>query len=450
MASSRKPKQSSILEQIECTLREQVAEHNRLTVALSGGVDSVVLLHALHTLSCSMNFELSAVHVEHGISPFASQWSNFCQARCDALGVPLQISRLQVKKTPQVSLEAAARHARYQIFKQIQTDFIVLAQHQDDQVETILLQLLRGAGVKGLGGMPVARKLDTSGTVKLLRPLLDITRATIMQYAQQYQLEWVTDESNEDITYNRNFLRHNIFPLIEARLPAYRHTLSRAGCHLAEASHLLDELADSDSKFTMKNGELRIERLRQLSLPRAKNLLRYLFSQQDAMQPSTVKLAEILRQLLRAGDDTRLHLIFGEVEIRCFKGLVKIQPARIPPKITTPLIWHGEQTWILESLGGAIEWRRQANGGIDPQKLIDQSVTARLRIGGERFQPDCQRPRRSLKKILQEASIPPWERDTLPLIYSGDRLVWVPGIGIDCFFQALPGEWSIMPIWLPN
>ena len=450
MASSRKPKPSTILEQIECTLREHLAEQNRLTVALSGGVDSVVLLHALHALSGSMTFELSAVHVEHGISPFASQWSNFCQARCDALGVPLQIFRLQVKKIPQVSLEAAARHARYQIFKQIQTDFIVLAQHQDDQVETILLQLLRGAGVKGLGGMPVVRKLDTAVTVKLLRPLLDITRATIMQYAQQHQLAWVTDESNEDITYNRNFLRHNIFPLIEARFPAYRHTLSRASRHLAEASHLLDELAYSDSKLTMTNGELRVDSLRQLSLARAKNLLRYLFSQQDVIQPSSIKLAEILRQLLTAGDDTRLHLIFGEVEIRCFKGLVKIQPARTPPKIATPLIWHGEQAWILDSLGGKIEWHRQANGGIDPQKLTDQPVTARLRTGGERFQPDCQRPRRSLKKILQEALIPPWERNTLPLIYSGDRLVWVPGIGIDCFFQALPGEWGIMPLWLPN
>jgi tRNA(Ile)-lysidine synthase len=450
MANSRKSRQNTILERVESILREYVSEQDHLVVALSGGIDSVVLLHVLHALARSMAFRLSALHVEHGISPFAAQWSDFCQNQCNTLGVSLQIFRLQVKKTPQVSLEAAARQARYQVFKHIEADYIVLAQHQDDQVETVLLQLLRGAGVKGLGGMPIVRKLNPTGSVRLLRPLLEVTRETIVQYARQHHLNWVMDESNDDIMFNRNFLRHRIFPLLESRFPAYRQTLSRASHHLGEASHLLDELAETDGKLTMIGDNLHIDGLRQLSLPRAKNLLRYVFSQQEVTQPSTVKLEEILRQLLSAGADTQLHLVFGDMEVRCFKGRVKIQPKRVQPEITAPLVWQGESYWILEPLKGAIECVHQEGTGINPHKLTENTVTARLRTGGERFQPDCKRPRRSLKKILQEALLPPWERDALPLLFSGEQLVWVPGIGVDCAFQAAAGELGVVLTWLPN
>lgn len=450
MASSRKSKPSTLLECVERILHERISEKEHLVVALSGGVDSMVLLHLLHTLSGSMAFRLSAVHVEHGISPFAPQWSDFCQNQCHMLGIPLQVFRLQIKKTPQVSLEAAARQARYQVFGSIRADCLVLAQHQDDQVETVLLQLLRGAGVKGLGGMPVLRKLEMTGAVRLLRPLLEVTRKIIMQYAQQHHLSWVSDESNDDTMLNRNFLRHRVFPLVEARFPAYRQTLSRASHHLAEAAHLLDELAESDSKSAMTADNLRLDGLRQLSLPRAKNLLRYVLSQQEVILPSTIKLEEILRQLLSAKVDSQLHLVFGEIEIRCFKGLVRILPLRVQAERVTPLVWQGEKHWVLKSLGGSIEWVRQEGTGINPLKLAEKAVTVRLRMGGERFQPNCKRPRRSLKKILQEASLPPWERNALPLLFSGDELVWVPSIGVDCAFQAASGEWGVVPIWHPS
>lgn len=450
MANSRKSSSITILERVESALCAQVTGEDHLVVALSGGVDSVVLLHLLHTLSRSMTFRLSAVHVEHGISAYAAQWSDFCQELCETLGIPIQIFRLKVRKAPQVNLEAAARQARYQVFERIQTDYIVLAHHQDDQVETVLLQLLRGAGVKGLGGMPAIRKLDSAGAVRLLRPLLEVSRETIMQYARQHRLSWVSDESNDDTTFNRNFLRHAILPQVEQRFPAYRETISRASHHLGEAAHLLDELAEMDSKRAMIAGYLHIENLRKLSFPRAKNLLRYMCSQHDAIQPSTVKLEEILRQLLTAGTDTRLHLVFGEMEIRCFKGLVRMQSKYFQPEITAPLVWHGEHRWVLEPLGGTIEYVQREGAGIKRDKLVEKLVTVRLRVGGERFQPDCKRPRRSLKKILQEAVLPPWERKSLPLLFSGEQLVWVPGIGVDCAFQAMPGESGLMLTWRPN
>lgn len=168
-------------------------------------MDSVVLLHLLATLSKSMQLDVSAVHVEHGISAHSSQWSTFCQTLCDSLAIPLSTHRLKICKQPQKSLEALAREARYQIFRQIQADYVVLAQHQDDQVETLMLQLLRGAGIKGLSAMPTVRLFAPGKTIRLLRPLLNIPRSKIQKYAKFQKLSWVTDESNLDTSYDRNF-----------------------------------------------------------------------------------------------------------------------------------------------------------------------------------------------------------------------------------------------------
>ncbi len=452
MASIRRLNLNGIREAVEIVLRQYVPEQNHLILALSGGVDSVVLLQILAQTSKQFAFNLSAIHIEHGISPNAKQWSDFCQNYCDALGVPLTIFRLNIKKQPQVSLEAAARRARYTIFRGLSADFIVLAHHLDDQVETLQLQLLRGAGLRGLAAMPVMRLLSRAGNVKLLRPLLTISRNSILNYAEQNELKWVTDESNKDITYHRNFLRHQIFPLLEQCYPAYRETITRTSRHIGEAIQLLDVLAENDRQLVMVAGDIHIEQLRKLDLLRAKNLLRYIFSQHDIIQPSTIKLEEILRQLWAATADNHLRLSFGEIEIRLFKNVVKLLPKAksLDQEKDQLFYWHGEADWQIEQLGGVIKWSNRIGAGIDSKKLMENPVIARLRKGGERFQPNCKRPRRSLKKFFQEAAIPEWERNSLPLLLSGDQLVWVAGIGIDCEFQALPGEPSLVPSWHPN
>lgn len=452
MGSIRKLSLNGIRETVEVVLRQYVSEQNHLVLALSGGVDSVVLLQILAQISKQFTFNLSAVHVEHGISPNAKQWSDFCQNYCDALSIPLTIFHLSIKKQSQVSLEAAARQARYAIFKEIPADFIVLAHHLDDQVETLQLQLLRGTGLKGLAGMPIIRLLNPGGSVKLFRPLLAVSRDTIQNYALLNKLTWVTDESNDDITYHRNFLRHQIFPLLEQRYPAYRETLARTSRHIGEAIQLLNDLAEDDSQSVVVAGDIHIEQLRKLDFLRAKNLLRYVFSRHDIIQPSTQKLEEILRQLWMAKSDNRLHLVFGEFEIRLYKNLVKLLPKTKLPNFDQDQLfyWHGEPDWLIEPLGGIIKWSNSMGIGINAKKLMENPVAVRLRKGGERFQPNCKRPRRSLKKILQEAAIPEWERNDLPLLLSGNQLVWVVGIGIDCGFQAMPGEQGLIPSWHPH
>lgn len=469
-------------------LRRQVRRGDRLVVALSGGIDSVVLLHLLVPLSASMGFRLSAVHVDHGISANAGKWSAFCRELCYGMSILLETTRLKIEREPGTSLEAVARDGRYQVFAKLEADYVVLAHNQDDQAETVLLQLLRGAGVKGLAAMPLVRDLPLGEELRdeslvaevrrefpdaaslrdrprMLRPLLDASRREIEDYARENDLRWIVDESNEDVSFDRNFLRSEVFPLLEKRFPAYRATFSRASRHMAEASDLLDELAKADSAASVAAERLHIEDLRKLSLPRARNLLRYTLARRGAVLPSTVKLDEMLRQLLFSRCDANPHVIFGDVEMRCFRGTIHVGKAGpllqdtsgeavVPPisvASVAPVAWGGESELSLPHLGGVLSFKREnrvENGaGIHMAKFSEQPVTIRIRQGGERLRPDCNRPRRSLKNLLREAALPPWERAALPLIFSGDHLVCVPGLGIDYAYQTPVGEPGLVVEW---
>lgn len=449
MAHSRKSKSTSLLCHVQEALHTHIKPNDRLAIALSGGVDSVVLLHVLSKLSAEIPFSLTAVHVNHGISRNAPLWSQFCSDLCHSYGIPIDIANLNLKKEPGVSLEALARDERYRIFSRTQANYVVLAHHLDDQAETLLLQLLRGAGIKGLSGMPWIRRQPDVAAPQLLRPFLEITRDQIEAYARQHRLNWIYDESNDSVTYNRNFLRHEILPVLKKRYPGYGKTLLRTSRHLSEASQLLDELAEIDSANCLAAGKLAIDKIRLLSFSRAKNLLRYTLSQQNLPLPSAVKLEDILKQLLSSSRDSQIHIRFGDTTIRCFKGLVHICPEEVTQQAPRPsqFIWQGQLPLTLTHLGGTVYLTETESQGIDPQKIFNQSIALRTRQGGEHFKPACNRPTRSLKNLLQEASIPPWQRRTMPLLFCNDQLIWVPGIGIECNFQVKSGETGILPIW---
>jgi tRNA(Ile)-lysidine synthase len=469
MASSRKSRSNSISRKAENILREQVQPGNRLVIGFSGGVDSVVLLDLLASLSVPLEFALSAVHINHGISPHAAEWSSFCQHLCHSRGVPLETAKLKINRRPGVSLEAAAREERYRIFSKLQADYVLLAQHLDDQAETVMLQLLRGAGVKGLSAMPVVRAIRGAGIKDpwqrwggpvadtgtppcplILRPLLEISRREIEDYARGHALQWITDESNDNIAFDRNFLRHDFFPLLEKRFPSYRRTFLRASGHMAEASALLDELAVVDSRECARTGSIEIECLRQLSFLRAKNLLRYVLTRSGAILPSTAKLEDMLRQLLASGPDAKLHVRFGSTEVGAFRGLIHIRNAGATLSPDWCMPWLGEKELVLSELSGVLKFTPAEGAGISLKKLTEYPVTIRLRSGGERLRPDCKRPRRSLKNLLQEGAVPPWERKMLPLIFSGEKLVCAPGLGVDCDFHAAPGEQALVASWYPG
>ncbi len=447
MGHFRKPKSNSLLCEAKHVLQAHIKPDSHLAIALSGGIDSVVLLNILASLSKQMSFSLSAIHINHGISSNASFWHQFCSELCHLYDIPITVKQLNIYKEQGASLEALARNERYYIFSRIKADYIVLAQHLDDQAETLLLQLFRGAGIKGLSAMPVIRKQKNNIAPQILRPLLKVSRSEIEAYAKQYKLNWIEDESNDSIAYNRNFLRHKILPVLKEKYPNYPNVLLRTSQHLSEASLLLDELAELDSKQCLCAGKLQIEAIQKLSLPRAKNLLRHIFTQHNIRLPSTAKLADILQQLLSKRTDAQRQITVGETVIYCYKGLMYLLPKTKPPLSSWQQLWNGEKHLLLNDLNCTINFSYSKNQGINEKKLLQEPVVFRLRQGGERFSPHCNRPRRSLKNLLQEASVPPWERKILPLLFSGEKLVWVPGIGIDCEYQVKSDELGLVPIW---
>lgn len=441
--------QADLLAHIRSILTAHVKPGSRLVLGLSGGVDSVALLDMLLRLREEIGFDLSALHINHQLSTDAGRWAEFCRQLCQAKNIPIEVMPVSVARTG-AGLEAAAREKRYRIFSEQQADYLVLAQHMDDQAETLLLQMLRGSGVKGLGAMPLIRNQHgcRGGAGPLiLRPLLERSRREIEAYARERGLQWVEDESNADIGFDRNFLRHEIFPKLEQRFPAYRTALLRASRNLAEASQLLDELAQADAETALSAGSLDLEAVGKLNQRRARNLLRYFLAVNNALMPSARRLEEILHQLLAAGSDAKVHLRTGEFEILRFRGRAYVRrslPAVDPHQLWQ---WNDEPEMRLASLEGTLHLREASGAGISIAKLKQEPVTIRLRQGGERIKPDCNRPTRSLKNLLQEAGIPPWQRSRLPLICSGAKLVWAAGVGVDCEYRAGPEERGILPEW---
>ena len=447
MASSRKRSRDKgggeaggLVSRVAGQLASLVKPGDRLVAGLSGGVDSVVLLDILHRLSARLGFRFSALHVNHQLSPNAARWSAFCRRICRARGIPFASAKVRVRRGD--SVEAAARAARYEVFARQACEFVVLAHHQDDQVETLLLQLLRGAGVKGLAAMPPVRK-------GIFRPLLDVTRAEILAYARRRGLEWIEDESNADIHFQRNFLRHEVLPLLARRFPAYRGTVARVARHLAEADDLLAVLAAADGAGYLEDGTLEVAALARLSPPRARNLLRHFLAVRGEAMPGAARLDEALRQALHARRDAQVLVELDGSELRRFEGRLHVVPKLALPRAGHARRWRGERTLPLPELGGVLVFTPCRGKGVSLARLRGRPVTIRRRRGGERLQPDGRRPRRTLKNLLQEARLPPWERERLPLIYCGRDLVWAPVAGVDCAYQAAPRERALNPEWRP-
>jgi tRNA(Ile)-lysidine synthase len=447
MASTRKPSSNELRDKVAGRLAASVAPGARVTLALSGGVDSVALLSLLSELAPELRFSLAAVHVNHGISPNAARWAEFCAALCRERNVPLRVEAVDVSPYLGLGLEGAARRARYEVYSSLVTDVLATAQHRDDQAETLLLQLLRGSGVRGLAGMPGERLLEGSG-IRLLRPLLDVSRGEIESYARARGLEWVEDESNDDTARRRNFLRHEALPLLARQFPAVRATIARAAGHLAEAGELMDALAGSDLERA-GGVPVDVQRLRELGEARAKNVLRHVCELRGVRPPGSARLSELLRQLCDARRDAAVSVPVSGWSFRRYRGRVFLTPARVAPEAGLCEPWNGENALPLMALGGVLRFKPEEGRGLSVAKLRLEPVTVRARRGGERLRPHCGRPRRTLKKLLQERSVPPWRRERLPLVYCGEDLVSVPGIGDECSYQADAGEPGLIVSWEP-
>jgi tRNA(Ile)-lysidine synthase len=473
MASSRKSKPSNsastdLAARVAARLKTVVKPGDRLLLGLSGGIDSMVLLDVLARFAKRGRFQLEALHVNHQLSPNAARWARFCRVACTERGLACRVVKVRVGRGN--SVEGAARDARYAALHAADVDYVVLAHNSDDQAETVLLQLLRGAGVKGLAAMPFLRtgaraersaqdgmRVPHSASLishpssliphaSVMRPLLETSRMEIERYARRRKLTWIDDESNTNTTYQRNWLRHEVLPLIAARVPGYRATLTRAAHHFAEAAVLLDDLARDDAGTALASGTISVLHLQSLSAARAKNVLRLMIAARGWRMPDAERLQEALRQVRMARADAQLRVDLGGYELRRHRDTLYLLAAQLEPtrRVVT---WHGERELLLPDFGGLLAMVPRTGRGIRARHLRAAPVTIRAREGGERLQCHANRPRRTVKNLLQEARMPPWERERIPFIYCGDILVCVPGLGVDHRYQAAYGEAAISPIW---
>ena len=475
----------------ECIKRPERAEPSermvRVALAYSGGLDSSVLLYLAAAACRHRGIQFFALHVHHGLSANADHWLMHCEAQAQQAGVPFAARQVQIDLQNRLGIEQAARIARYEALVEMcrehEVNLLLTAHHQDDQTETVLLQLLRGAGLPGLSAMALLQTEHAllSEGIALGRPLLEITRAEIEAFAKQNAIPHIVDESNADVRYRRNAIRHQLIPLLERELPGVQKSIARSTKHLQTAQKLLDELAmidlqscaatdtratatdpanadvatigvvaadaentdvaNTDVANTDVAGMLVIERLHQLSEERLDNLLRYWLKQCGADHyPSDAQLFQLREQMLHAREDAQpLLTICGLVLERRLSRLVarrSTRPTRSTPSPIEPpddifLHWQGEPEIAIPAWKGRLLFESGGGPGLDRERLLQGPLSLRARRGGERLQLHPKRPSRTLKNLFQEADVPAPDRLRLPLLYLADELVFAAGLGTD-------------------
>lgn len=407
----------------------QLAHAGRIIVGFSGGLDSTVLLHVLSRLRDrgQLAVPLIALHINHGLQRPADDWQQHCAAVCERLGIRFLAIKVTVDFSNDESPEETARSARYAAFAEIAEpgDLIALAHHQGDQVETVLFRLIRGSGSKGLAGIPVQRPC---GSGAVCRPLLGFRRFQILQYALQQQLAWIEDGSNLDERYDRNFLRASVIPHLEQRFPGLAGNVARSAALCAESAGLAAELAAIDLAAcagTFRN-RLNIPALLNFSAARQRNLLRFwIAGLQTAMAcdaPGHSELSRIVNEVIPAAADAEPSVFWGRdsqrIGIRRFKNeLYLLKPMCAPP---ASLVWNTAEPLELPFPLGYLQLVLNNGQAFIPERL--QQLRVDFRKGGELVK-QVNRPARPLKKILQELAVPPWLRDSVPLVYCDAELL---------------------------
>jgi len=395
-----------------------------LCIGLSGGLDSVVLLHGL----CQLvpHHRLRAIHINHHLSQSADLWQQHCAGLCETLAVEFVATSVDVKgvlKASGAGVEATARTLRYQSFADNlhKDELLLLAHHLDDQIETLLLRLMRGAGVRGLSSIPASRDV---GEGKLLRPLLGVTREQLLNYATSNDLKWVEDDSNSDTRFDRNFCRHEILPALATRWPNYRESMSKSLQLVTEAADIVDELAAQDAASATEAGMcvVDLQFLKGLSEPRQRNALRYWLSAIAAPELGWKPLNDLISKLKShrgAGQVLVLSSVFQLVAFKEKLHALRVLPAAKPPAEDWAMA--SQDVFVLPDNGELV-----LRASVASPRL--PTVSVRYRKGGEVLKRQG-RPTKSLKQIFQEAAVPPWLRDRVPLIYSAETLVCIPGFG---------------------
>jgi tRNA(Ile)-lysidine synthase len=421
---------SSLLANVMKVSEVQKQSLPRLIVALSGGADSVVLLHLVAQFKIEHpNVVVLAHNVNHGLSANAVSWTAFCRLLCDQLQVPLLTSKVVIKQQTRTSLEAQAREARYQSFqdKMHDNDIILTGHHQDDQLETLLLALKRGSGSTGLQGIQAVQVFHIG---YLIRPLLIFSRQQIMEYAQCHQLKWVEDESNQNIDFDRNFIRQKISPLLIERWPSIAKSASRTAQLCQDQQHLMDEFAEQDLRLCLhepfSTQIVSIKVLTGFSEARRNNVIRYWLRSNGLQYPSSKQLSILWSEVAQAQPDKQPSLKLSLHSICRYQDklyLVVNQKIKLPDKA---IRWNGEPIlWLTEGELG-VNFTK-----VDAAIASQHQVSCCLRLHLDQAlmcTPIGRHKPRSIKKLLHEYNVPPWKRDEVIFIFVDQQLVEVLGL----------------------
>ena len=432
MASSRKSQQSPKSEK-------------RIAVALSGGLDSVVLLDTVCKAQAKnqTNNQIFAFHIHHGLQKPADDWLIFCEKLAKQYKIHFDFRLLHLNSDEEKgNIEARARAGRYEALADLCEEYgiedLLLAHHQNDQAETVLLQLLRGSGVAGLSGMPTSRQLELNNhNITLWRPLLNQSRQELEAYAKEHKLKWIEDPSNQNIKYRRNAVRKKIIPALEKIQPEALANMARSAQLLGEAQTLLNRLAEQDGKSILNKSQLKLEPLLVLAkedLPAANNVLRYWLQTQQLAMPSQERLHAWWRDLAQVKADANLEWLHDERKIYLWRGMLQVGNVEAGRWVLKTLPANSKQ------LGLPANWVKEAQD--------NNKISLRERQGSEKIQIKPKTPRKTLKNLYQEADIPPWERQA-PLLYINDELIAVAGIGLSYPHLIASGR-RVLPEWVQN
>jgi len=422
------------------------ARPSRYVVAFSGGLDSSVLLHALQARTVETATPVLALHVDHGLQADAGAWEAHCRATAAAMDTDYKSLSVEVPQDSGLGLEAAARQARYQALQQCMRagDWLLSAHHQEDQAETLLLNLLRGSGLAGQAGIG---EMQSFGSGFLVRPVLHVARKDLESYAAEHDLDWLEDPSNADLRFDRNFLRHDVLPALAKRWPAASSRLARSAELAAEGATLLGELADDDLQLSDQGGRLEIQALSALSDARQRNVLRRALKRAGLPSAPATRLRQILDELIPAKSDAEPLVSWPGAEVRRYRKhiyLLSELSEWVAP--SEQAFGVAGNTLDIGSLG-QLQLLPDAVPGIRAD-VVSKGLTVRFRTGGEEIRPIGHPCTHKLKKLLQQKAVVPWMRDKIPLLWSESQLVAVGDLWIAAEVadkQGLGVEWRHHP-----
>jgi len=405
-----------LVAKIRGALGEYCQPGHKICVALSGGMDSVVLLHALAQLRVQTPIVLSALHVNHGISPNAADWAKFCKQICHELDVPCETATLPPLNSAGGGLERAAREARYAVFSQVDADVLCMAHHQNDRAETLLLNLFRGAGPQGLAAMPGTRFLNGKC---LIRPFIEVPRADLRAWAEAHDLRWIEDESNQNLHFRRNYLRHVVLPAIGQQFPGVTAVLARTAAQMQDQTRLLARLADSDAKACQDEaGHLVVSKLALLPAEAVRNVLKHRLNRKGVHIPAARRLEALAEQIVDARPDAEVFVSFGDTGCYLWRDHIRLDRATKQRLPELAVLATGHSKW--------------PDGQLTINHPQRATVQAEMHIGpvgqGLRFHPQG-RCKGVLSELLREKEIPPWVRPRLPALWMDGKPCWVAEIG---------------------